>query len=41
VDEDIGEAMKKKVTFRTLGAMLFALCFSVEAQQPKKVYLYK
>jgi putative ABC transport system substrate-binding protein len=30
--------MKKKIAVFTLCAMLFALCFSVEAQQPKKVY---
>ena len=29
--------MKKKITVLTLGAMLFALCFPAEAQQPKKV----
>jgi hypothetical protein len=29
--------MKRKVTFPALCAMLFALCFSAEAQQPKKV----
>ena len=29
--------MKKKITVLTLCAMLFALCFSAEAQQPKKV----
>ena len=38
--------MKRKVTFFALCAMLFALCFSAEAQQPKKVparigYLYQ
>ena len=31
--------MKKKITVLTLCAMLFALCFSAEAQQPKKVPL--
>jgi hypothetical protein len=41
VDGDRGEAMKKKVTFFTLCAMLFALCVPADAQQPKKVYLYK
>src|SRR5215813_6107368 len=30
--------MKKKVTVLTLGALLFALCVSAEAQQTKKVY---
>ena len=30
--------MKKKITFLTLCAMLFALCLSAEAQQPKKVW---
>ena len=29
--------MKKKITFLTLCAMLFGLCLSAEAQQPKKV----
>jgi hypothetical protein len=29
--------MKKKITFLTLCAMLFALCSSAETQQPKKV----
>jgi ABC-type uncharacterized transport system substrate-binding protein len=29
--------MKKNVSCLALGAMLFALCFSAEAQQPKKV----
>jgi putative ABC transport system substrate-binding protein len=29
--------MKRKVTFLALCAMLFALCFSAEGQQPKKV----
>src|SRR5262249_53732673 len=29
--------MKKKITVLTLSAMLFALCGSVKAQQPKKV----
>jgi putative tryptophan/tyrosine transport system substrate-binding protein len=29
--------MKKKITVLTLCAMLFALCVSAEAQQPKKV----
>ena len=29
--------MKKKITVLTLCAMLFALCLSAEAQQPKKV----
>jgi putative ABC transport system substrate-binding protein len=31
--------MKKKITVLTLCAMLFALCFPAEAQQPKKVPL--
>jgi ABC-type uncharacterized transport system substrate-binding protein len=31
------DAMKKNVFCLALGAMLFALCFSAEAQQPKKV----
>ena len=29
--------MNKKITFLTLCAMLFALCFPAEAQQPTKV----
>jgi putative tryptophan/tyrosine transport system substrate-binding protein len=29
--------MKRKITVFTLSAMLFALCVSVEAQQPKKI----
>ena len=29
--------MKNKITVLTLGAMLFALCFSAQAQQPKKI----
>jgi len=29
--------MKKKITVVALSALLFALCFSAEAQQPKKV----
>jgi putative tryptophan/tyrosine transport system substrate-binding protein len=29
--------MKKKITFLTLCAMLFALCSSAQAQQPKQV----
>jgi putative ABC transport system substrate-binding protein len=29
--------MKKKITVLTLSAMLFALCFSAQAQQPKKI----
>ena len=29
--------MNRKITVLTLCAMLFALCFSAEAQQPKKV----
>ena len=29
--------MKRKVTFLALCAMLFAVCFSAEAQQPKKI----
>jgi putative ABC transport system substrate-binding protein len=30
--------MKKKITVLTLCALLFALCFSAEAQQPAKVH---
>src|SRR5262249_11309111 len=29
--------MKQKITLLTLCALLFAVCFSAEAQQPKKV----
>ena len=29
--------MKKKITVLTLGAMLFALCFSAQAQETKKI----
>jgi putative ABC transport system substrate-binding protein len=32
------DAMKKNVFCLALGAMLFALCFSAEAQQPKEVF---
>jgi ABC-type uncharacterized transport system substrate-binding protein len=35
--EDRAKDMKKKITILTLSAMLFALCFSVEAQQPAKI----
>jgi putative ABC transport system substrate-binding protein len=37
VDQDREKDMKKKITVLTLCAMLFALCVSAEAQQPKKV----
>jgi putative ABC transport system substrate-binding protein len=37
VDRDKKKVMKKKITFLTLSAMLFALCSSVEAQQPMKI----
>ena len=30
--------MKKKIIGLAIGALLFALCFSAEAQQPKKVH---
>ena len=30
--------MKRKITVLTLSAMLFALCFSAEAQQPGKIF---
>jgi hypothetical protein len=30
--------MKRKIVVPTLCAMLFALCWSAEAQQPAKVY---
>jgi putative tryptophan/tyrosine transport system substrate-binding protein len=35
--ERAGKNMKRKITVITLCAMLFALCLSAEAQQPKKV----
>ncbi len=38
-DKWIEAHMKKKITVLTLCAMLFALCSSAEAQQPKKVPL--
>ena len=34
--ESAEKNMKKKITILTLCAMLFALCFSAEAQQPGK-----
>jgi putative ABC transport system substrate-binding protein len=37
VEGNIGEAMRKKVTFLTLCAILFALCASAEEQQASKV----
>ena len=37
VDRGKEKHMKKKITVLTLCAMLFALCFSAEAQQPKKI----
>jgi len=37
VDRDREKDMKKKITVLTLCAMLFALCVSAEAQQPKKI----
>ena len=37
VDRGKEKHMKKKITVLTLCAMLFALCVSAEAQQPKKV----
>jgi putative ABC transport system substrate-binding protein len=37
VDRERKKDMKKKIFFLTFCAMLFALCSSVEAQQPKKV----
>jgi ABC-type uncharacterized transport system substrate-binding protein len=37
VDRDKGKGMKKKITFFTLCAMLFAYCLPSQAQQPKKV----
>jgi putative tryptophan/tyrosine transport system substrate-binding protein len=36
-DRDSEKDMKKKITVLTLSAMLFALAFSVDAQQPTKV----
>src|SRR5262249_19656045 len=35
--ESAGKKMKREFTVFTLCAMLFALCMSAEAQQPKKV----
>ena len=37
MEGDIGEGMKKKVTFLSLSVLLFALCSSAEAQQPAKI----
>jgi hypothetical protein len=37
MDRDSKKDMKKKLTFLTLCAMLFALCSSAEAQQSTKV----
>jgi putative ABC transport system substrate-binding protein len=37
MEGDLGEDMKKRVTVITLCAMLFALCSSAAAQQPKKI----
>jgi putative ABC transport system substrate-binding protein len=37
VDQDTEKAMNKKITILTLGALLYALCVSAEAQQPAKV----
>src|SRR5882724_11896372 len=37
VDGDRGKDMKRKVSRVALCVMLFALCFSAEAQQPKKL----
>jgi putative ABC transport system substrate-binding protein len=34
VDRDKGKDMKRKITGFTLGAVVFALCFPVQAQQP-------
>jgi hypothetical protein len=39
VDRDTERDMKKKITVLTLCAILFALCSSAGAQQPKKVPL--
>ena len=38
MDRDREEAMKKKITVLTLNAMLFALCFSAQAQQTGKIF---
>jgi putative ABC transport system substrate-binding protein len=38
VDRDKGKGMKRKITVLTLCAMLFALCFSAEAQQTGKIF---
>src|SRR5262245_56496847 len=37
VDRDRAKSMKQKIAVLTLSAMLFALCSSAQAQQPKKV----
>jgi putative tryptophan/tyrosine transport system substrate-binding protein len=37
VDQGTEKDMKKRITVLTLCAMLFALCFSAQAQQPEKV----
>jgi putative tryptophan/tyrosine transport system substrate-binding protein len=37
VDRDREKDMKKKITVLTLSAMLLALCFPAEAQQPTKI----
>jgi putative ABC transport system substrate-binding protein len=39
VDQDRAKDMKTKITVLTLCAMLFALCFSVPAQQTGKIFL--
>jgi putative ABC transport system substrate-binding protein len=36
--ERAGKNMKRKITVLTLGALLFALCDSVDAQQPGKIF---
>src|SRR5262245_58887169 len=36
--ERAGKNMKRKITVLSLSAMLLALCFSVEAQQPGKIF---
>ena len=38
MERDTEKDMKKTITVLALCAMLFALCFSAEAQQPKKVH---
>jgi putative ABC transport system substrate-binding protein len=38
VERDKGKDVMRKITGLALGAMLFALCNSADAQQPKKIH---